>query len=579
MKATTIGSIRCIATASLLTACVQDPAVTDLANGEATTPNQGPLQPNFLILVADDLGYTDIGAFGGEISTPNLDGLAQRSIKLTNFHVAPTCAPTRSMLLSGTDNHTAGLGAMFGGNVLSGVDGQTGYELYLHERVATLPELLTDSGYHTYMAGKWHLGIQPGQTPDARGFENSFTLLGGGDRHHVAEAGKYEENGQRLEADITDFYSTQAHTDKLIKYIGANHGDGQPFFAFAAYTSPHWPLQAPEDFIDRYAGRYNDGYDVLRHQRVERAQALGVVPNIDAETGFRRIGPAWDELDEETKRVSAREMEIYAAMVENLDFHIGRLIAYLEEIDELENTVILFMSDNGAESDEVQLNPGFAQRFIDGSDNSYQNLGRPNSFTSYGPGWAQASTAPFRGAKGFINEGGTRVPAFILHGDGSITAGMNNQYLRIMDLAPTLLELAGANLPSDVYRGREVASLEGRSFAGLLNGNHDPVYGEDEAIGFELHGHKSLRRGRYKLVWEQAPVNTWWPYSIPDTWYRWQLYDIQVDPGEINDLSAEHPELLEELTRLWDEFAAAQGVVRDTRIVNFERWHPNSIAQ
>lgn len=571
MKATTIGYL---ATIYLLVACVQNPT-----NSLTITPNEATSKPNFLILVADDLGYTDIGAFGSEISTPNLDGLAERSIKLTNFHVAPTCAPTRSMLLSGTDNHTAGLGAMFGGTMLSGVDGQTGYELYLHERVATLPELLTDSGYHTYIAGKWHLGYQPEQRPSARGFENSFTLLGGGANHYVARANAYEENGQSLEADITDFYSTQTHTDKLIEYIDANHADGQPFFAFAAYTAPHWPLQAPEDFIDRYAGRYDEGYDVLRHQRVERAQTLGVVPNIDAEANFRRIGPAWDELDEETKRISAREMEIYAAMVENLDFHIGRLIAYLEEIDELENTVILFMSDNGAESDEVQLNPTFTQRFINGTDNSYKNLGQPNSFASYGPGWAQASTAPFRGAKGLINEGGTRVPAFILYGDGSIKAGMNNQYLRIMDLAPTLLELAGASLPSDSYRGREVASLEGRSFAGLLNGNHDPIYGEDEAIGFELHGSKSLRRGRYKLVWEQPPVNTWWPYTIPDTWYRWQLYDIQTDPGEINDLSAEYPELVEELTRLWDEFATARNVVRDTRITDFSRWHPESIAQ
>jgi arylsulfatase len=522
------------------------------------------------------MGYTDIGAFGSEISTPNLDSLAQRSMKLTNFHVAPTCAPTRSMLLSGNDNHTAGLGSMFGGTMLTGVENQPGYELYLHERVATLPELLTDAGYHTYMAGKWHLGTQPGQTPDARGFENFFALLGGSGPHFVAAAEQYAENGQPLEADLTDFYTTRNHTDKLIEYISANQGDGQPFFAFAAYTSPHWPLQAPDDFIDRYAGRYDEGYDVLRQQRVERARELGVVPDIDAEASFRRVGPAWDELDEESKRVSAREMEIYAAMVENLDFHIGRLVAFLEEIGELENTVILFMSDNGAEGDEVQLNPTFARRFISGTDNSYENLGRPNSFTSYGPGWAQASTAPFRGAKGFINEGGTRVPAFILHGDGSIPTGMDNQYLRIMDLAPTLLELAGAELPSNPYRGREVAGLEGRSFTRLLSGNHEPIYGDDEAIGFELHGHKSLRRGPYKLVWEQAPGNTWWDYPIPDTWYRWQLFDIETDPGESNDLSAEHPELLAELIGLWEEFAEAHGVVRDARIINFERWHPDS---
>ena len=571
MKPMTPGSILY---ALLLASCTPDTATTD--GTQSTSVNEAPAQPNFLLLIADDMGYTDIGAFGGEINTPNLDGLAERSIKFTNFHVAPTCAPTRSMLLSGTDNHTAGLGSMFGANTLSGVEGQPGYEMYLHERVATLPELLTDAGYHTYMAGKWHLGVEPDQTPSARGFENSFVLLGGSAPHFTAPAAQYAENGQHLEADLTDFYTTRNHTDKLIEYIGANHGDGRPFFAFAAYTSPHWPLQVPDDFIDRYAGRYDEGYDVLRRQRVARAQALGVVPVVDAESSFQRIGMAWDELDEESQRVSAREMEIYAAMLENLDFNIGRLLAYLEEIGELDNTVILFMSDNGAEGDEVELNPTFVRRYQVGADNSFENLGRPNSFISYGPGWAQAGTAPFSRAKGFINEGGTRVPAFVLYGSGVNPTGIDNQFLRAMDIAPTLLELAGAEPAAGSYRGRDVATMEGRSFAGVLSGDDKPVYADDEAVGFELHGHRSLRRGRYKLVWEQAPGNSWWDYPIPDSWYRWQLYDIEADPGEGTDLSAELPELVAELTALWENYATAHGVVRDVRIVDFERWHPVS---
>ncbi|MEE8542221.1 MAG: sulfatase-like hydrolase/transferase, partial [Gammaproteobacteria bacterium] len=352
----TLGLVSC---AALLAACAPEPSTT--ATGSA---NGTRTQPNFLLIVADDMGYTDIGAFGGEIDTPNLDGLAERGIKLTNFHVASTCAPTRSMLLSGTDNHTAGLGAMFGGNMLTGVEGQVGYEHYLHERVATLPELLTDAGYHTYMAGKWHLGSEPDQLPRGRGFENAFSLLSGGGTHFVASANQYAENGHRLEADLTDFYSTRTYTDKLIEYIDGNHGDGQPFFVYAAYTSPHWPLHAPEGFIDRYAGRYDDGYDVLRRRRVERARALGVVPDINVNASFQRVGAAWDELDEEARRVSARKMEVYAAMVENLDFHVGRLLAYLEAIGELEHTVIVFMSDNGAESDDLELNPTFARRIV-----------------------------------------------------------------------------------------------------------------------------------------------------------------------------------------------------------------------
>ena len=569
MRPITPGLLFC---ASLLVACAPEPSTTaaDSVDGPRT-------QPNFLLIVADDMGYTDIGAFGGEINTPNLDGLAERSIKLTNFHVAATCAPTRSMLLSGTDNHTAGLGAMFSGDMLTGVEGRVGYERYLHERVATLPELLTDAGYHTYMAGKWHLGSEPDQMPRARGFESAFSLLGGSSEHFSASANQYAENGQHLEADLTDFYSTRSHTDKLIQYIDANHGDGRPFFAYAAYSSPHWPLQAPENFIDRYAGQYDDGYDVLLQRRVQSARDLGVVPDTDVGANFERIGTAWDELDEEAQRFSARKMEIYAAMVENLDFHVGRLLTYLEEIGELENTVILFMSDNGAEGDELELNPFFVQRIVANNfDNSFDNLGRPHSYVSYGPGWARAATAPYSRFKGFINEGGTRVPAFIVHGSGTNPAGIDDQYLRVMDVAPTLLELAGAKLPDAIYRGREVAAMEGRSFAALLRGDHEPVYSPEEPIGSELHGHKSLQRGRFKLVWEQPPGNTWWSYPIPESWYRWQLYDLERDPSEANDLSSKNPELAAELAALWEDYATEHDVVRDVRIINFERWHPAS---
>lgn len=562
---------------SLLLGCTSEPPTTQADGAQDAGVNAAQTQPNFLLIVADDMGYTDIGAFGGEINTPNLDRLAERGIKLTNFHVASTCAPTRAMLLSGTDNHTAGLGAMFGDNMLTGVEGQVGYEHYLHERVATLPELLTDAGYHTYMAGKWHLGSEPDQLPRARGFENAFSLLAGGGTHFVAAANQYAENGRHLDTDLTDFYSTQTYTDKLIEYIDGNHGDGRPFFVYAAYTSPHWPLHAPEDFIDRYAGRYDDGYDVLRRQRVERARTLGVVPDIDVSLSFQRVGAAWDELDEEAQRISARKMEIYAAMVENLDFHVGRLLAYLESIGELENTVIVFMSDNGAESDDLELNPTFAQRIVTNHfDNRLENLGRPNSYVSYGPGWAQAGTAPFNRFKGFINEGGTRTPAFILHGSGANPAGTDNQYLRVMDVAPTLLELAGASLPVGPYRGREVVAMEGRSFAALLRGDHEPIYASDEPIGSELHGHRALQRGRFKLVWEQPPGNTWWDYPIPDSWYRWQLYDLDTDPGEANDLSSAYPELVAELTALWEDYATMHNVVRDVRLKNFERWHPTS---
>ena len=304
-----------ITAACLLSACAQESPPTAPMPLESNETSR----PNLVVIVADDMGYTDIGAYGSEIRTPNLDGLAERSIRFTNFHALPTCAPTRAMLLSGTDHHTAGLGAMFGPRVLSGIGDREGYERYLHERVATLPEILADAGYHTYMAGKWHLGARQGQWPTDRGFEKAFSLLPGSGDHFTAGAGEYAENGVLLDSLPENFYSTRTHTDKLIEYIDSNHGDGQPFFVFAAYTSPHWPLQAPDDFVDRYAGAYDEGYDVLRERRLTRAQELGVLPDLDIGDDFQRTGASWNELDADAQRHYARRMEIYAAMVENLD--------------------------------------------------------------------------------------------------------------------------------------------------------------------------------------------------------------------------------------------------------------------
>lgn len=530
-------------------------------------------RPNILLIVADDLGYTDIGAYGGEIRTPNIDELANRSVKFTNFHALPTCAPTRAVLLSGTDNHTAGLGSMLPPRILPATDGQPGYETYLHERVATLPELLRGAGYHTYMAGKWHLGKEKGQWPIDRGFEESFAMvLGAGDHFRIGDK-QHVENEDWAEPRSEGFFSTEAYTDILIDNIAKYHEDGRPFFAYAAYTAPHWPLQVPDDYLDLYVGDYDAGYDVLRSQRLARAAELDVIPHISPAAKFERVGAAWDELDTDAQRHYARRMEIYAAMVENLDFHIGRLVEYLESIGELDHTIILFMSDNGAESDEVELNPTFTKIISrKGLDNSLERLGRSGSYASYGPGWAQASTAPFRYFKGLVTEGGTRVPAFILHGAGLTQFRIDNQYLSVIDVAPTILELASVEPPGKTYGGRSVAPIEGHSFARVLSGSVEPVYDADDAFVMELHGGRSVRLGRYKLVWEQPPGNTWWGYPTPDTWYRWQLFDLEKDPSEANDISETHPELVQELIAIWDEYAEKYGVVRDNRISNFEHW-------
>jgi arylsulfatase A-like enzyme len=249
---------------------------------------------------------------------------------------------------------------------------------------------------------------------------------------------------------------------------------------------------------------------------------------------------------------------------------VGRLISYLEDIGELDNTVILFMSDNGAESDERDLFGNIAARVSQGDyDNSLDNLGSSNSYISYGPGWAQAGSAPFNRFKGFVNEGGARVPAFVLHAAGTNPVGLDSQYLSVMDIAPTILELAGVEPAGPVFRGREVMPIEGRSFASVLVDGSAPVYEADHAFANELHGGRSVRRGQYKLVWEQPAGNSWWGYPIPDTWYRWRLFDLAADPREANDISAAHPDLVAELVNVWDEYAEIHGVVRDARIKDF----------
>jgi len=296
-----------------------------------------PGAPNILLVVVDDLGYADISSFGGEISTPNIDALAKRGISFTRFYAPMTCSPTRAMLMTGTDNHIAGLGNM--AETIS--DNQMelpGYEGYLNDRVVTVAERLRDAGYHTYMAGKWHLGLNYEQSAYARGFERSFALLYGAGSHFNDMVGPdlhrsralYREDGELLETLPDSFYSTRFYTDRILENIDSQLNDSKPFFAYLSYTAPHWPLQAPDDIIDKYQGRYDDGYDVIRAQRFARMKKMGIL-HAHAELPPRpAFIPPWHSLTEKEKRKHAKTMEVYAAMVDELDQNIGRVLRYLE---------------------------------------------------------------------------------------------------------------------------------------------------------------------------------------------------------------------------------------------------------
>ena len=509
-------------------------------------------RPNFLIIIADDLGFSDIGAFGGEIATPNLDALAYRGLRLTGFHVAPTCSPTRSMLLSGTDNHLAGLGTM-AELVAPNQKGKSGHEGYLRRDVATLAEILANSGYRTLFSGKWHLGLASEQDPHARGFQSSFALLQGGHNHFGLGASDrngpttYTRNGEVVTALPKDFYSSDYFAAQIIDAIGPQK-TGQPFFAYLAFTAPHWPLQAPSEDIARYRGRYDAGYEALRKQRLKRQIALGLLDPKTPVHALDKRTPRWSSLSKAERAAAARDMEIYAAMVDRMDRNIGLVIEHLRRIGELDNTVILFMADNGAEGIDFARSelPSVKQRLAS-ADNSFASRGTAASYIAYGPGWAQAATAPSWLYKAYTTEGGTRATA-VLHYPGIARQGsIASAYLNVMDVVPTFLDLAGVQHPSSAGAKPNLQPVRGRSWSQWLRSRADRVWPADKAIGTELFGSRAVRRGDWKLV------------DTGDG--KWRLFNIAADPGETRDLAGRQPDVREALVAEWDVYARDVGVM------------------
>ena len=521
-------------------------------------------RPNILVVVADDMGFSDLGVFGSEINTPNLDRLADAGRLLTNFHVADRCNPTRAMLLSGTDNHLAGVGSQ--GQPHPSQRGHPGYQGYLSFNALSIAAVLRDAGYHTYMAGKWHLGLEADQSPQARGFESSFGLIGGAANQFGPISGQrnpldpgfregdlghsYRENG-RLTSMPQDFYSTRSYTDTLIHYIDENISDNKPFFAYAPYTAVHYPLQVPDDFINRYEGVYDKGYQAIREARIARQKQLGVIPErfepssrVPSVEGFR----TWDQLSAQERKFEARRMEIYAAMVENLDYHVGRLIQYLKDEGKYENTFIFFMSDNGPEEDRPGLNREFDY------DNSYDNMGRRGSYTSYGPRWAEVSAAPFRLWKAKSTEGGVRSPAIVRLPGQRTSKPPLAEFTDVRDVAPTLLDVAGVEDPGDTFQGRSVHPITGTSLLPVLESQASRVHPVDAVFGFESNGQRYIRQGDWKMVY----ISSNEPFVTSG---EWQLYNMDKDPGETNNLAHERPEVVDRLLKRWEAYKERVGVV------------------
>ncbi len=528
-----------------------------------------PRRPNIVIILGDDMGFSDMGAFGSEIKTPNLDSLARDGVRFTNFYTHASSSPTRSMLLSGVDTHLNGLGNMseFTAPNQMGLDG---YEGNLNDRVATLPQLLKDAGYHTYMVGKWHLGKEPGQIPAARGFERDFTLLDGmgsywDDWNFSAANPKslYTEDGRYLRSLPKDFYATKTYTDKLISYIDANRGDGKPFFAYVSHQAPHEPYHLPKEWRNRHVGEYDKGWDAVRQERLKRQVELGITP---AGTGLAErmwFVPDSTLLAPAARGLFGKKMEIYAGLVENLDYHVGRLIDHLKKIGEYDNTIFIVFGDNGAEGNDLHAmiagSPGsrdFLWAAMHWSQTEPNAWGDPGSWLAYGPMWAQVSMTPFSQYKAWLAEGGIR-NALVVSGPGvKRPAGSINTRatMHVADIMPTLLEVAGTSYPK-TYKGKDVPPALGKSWVPVLEGRAESPRTDQDVLAWELFGNRAVRQGSWKLRWE------WRPFGRGD----WELYDLAADQGETKDLAAERPDKVKEMVALWEDYVRTNNVVLPNR--------------
>ncbi|HEN8711074.1 TPA: arylsulfatase [Pseudomonas putida] len=513
-------------------------------------------QPNILLIVADDLGFSDLSALGSEIQTPNLDKLLTDGRLMLDFHAAPSCSPTRAMLMSGNDPHLAGLGMMAEARkrLPAGAQVRAGYEGVLGSNVATLAELLHDAGYRTYISGKWHLGMQPAQQPQNRGFDQAYVLLEGGAAHFKQAnmalqpnySSTFRHNGEPIELP-DDFYSTTWFTDRLIDAIDDGKASNKPFFAFAAYTAPHWPLQAPDEYLAQYRGRYDQGYEVIARERLARQRKAGLVPaDFPLEPQLEGV-PGWASLTEQQQQQSARTMEVYAAMVAALDAEVGRLVDHLRKTGELDNTLVLFMSDNGPEN-ATRVDPNWIKKNF---DTRLANYGRRDSFLMIGSAWAQVSALPSRRYKMTTYQGGIRVPAFVYH-PATIKAGRSDELASVRDIMPTLLQLAGAPMPGITYRDRAIVPPQGTSALDYLQGKDTRIHAHDEALGWEINGSASLRKGPMKLLWDAT-----------DGTPAWHLYDLSNDPGEHHDIAAAHPRQVSDLLRDWKAYAQRSNIAID----------------
>jgi len=499
-------------------------------------------KPNIVLIMADDMGYSDIGCFGSEIRTPNLDRLAEQGIRMTQFYNASRSCPTRASLLTGLYQHQAGVGDM-----VSDL-GYPSYQGYLNDHCVTLAEALKASGYNTYMSGKWHVGGRPEVHPLKRGFERYFGLIDGAGSYFERRAYRVNQQPPRWMLDSIDydppetgFYLTDAITDYAISFLQDGQINGNPFFLYLPYTAPHWPLHALPEDIARYRGKYLKGWDTLREERYWRLMEMGIIDGSVRLSPRDEMAPEWNNLSDEDKDMWDLRMAVYAAMIDRMDQNIGKVVNYLEETGKLKNTLIIFLADNGGCHEPIKNRGNYLPTTAE--------TGTRESFDAYEYPWANASNTPFRMFKHWVHEGGIASP-FIAFYPGMIKGGIiSHQPGHIIDIMPTFIELAGGVYPKN-HNGKTIKPTEGISLVPVFKGKSlqraNPLFWEHE-------GNRALRDGDWKLV-------SAYDYSSRK-FKEWELYDLKNDRSELTDLSDKHPDIKKRMIEEYDKWADRAGVV------------------
>ena len=483
------------------------------------------LWPNIILIMADDMGFSDIGCYGGEIATPNIDRLAAGGLRFTQFYNTARCCPTRASLLTGLYAHQAGVGHMVGNK------GIPPYQGYLNEQCVTIAEALGPAGYHTLMSGKWHVGEQRPHWPCDRGFDRYYGLISGGSNYWRLDPGRrFARDNEPAKPEGDDFFMTDAFSDNAVAMLDEVGRDPKPFFLYVPYTAPHWPLHAHPEDIARYKGKYLKGWDALRQERHARMKRMGIVDKTWPLTPRDSRAPAWESVKDREMR--DLKMAVYAAQIDRMDAGLGRILKKVKELGKEENTLVLFLADNGGCAEEINrgkkgVPPGPA-----------------DSFLSYGLPWANASNTPFRLYKHWVHEGGISTPLVaywpkVIKKGGAITHEVGH----LIDIMATCCDVAGAEYPK-IHEGKPITPCEGKSLLPIFQAGRRQGH---EAIYWEHEGNRAVRMGKWKLV-SRRPG-------------KWELYDMEADRTELEDLAARHPDAVKKMTAVYEAWAKRCGVV------------------